>query len=109
MMPSQKSGIEMPTSPMASAARSATPPRRPPPSKPSGTPITAAVRLASSVSSSVTGRRSRIIRPIGSFWRKSSPKSPRATPASHRIYCRGTGSSRWNASRNALIPSGVAL
>ena len=94
MIPSQKSGIEMPTSPMASAARSATPPRRPPPSRPSGTPIAAAQSVASSVSSIVTGSRSRIIRPMGSFWRKSRPKSPRTTPPSQRRYCCTTGSSR---------------
>ena len=65
--------------------------------------------LASSVSSIVTGSRSRIMRPIGSFWRKSSPKSPRATPPSHRRYCCGSGSSRWNASRSALIAFGRRL
>ena len=40
------------------------------------------------VSSIVTGSRSTIMRPIGSFWRKSMPKSPRTTPASQRSVLR---------------------
>ena len=42
----------------------------------------------------VTGNRSRIIRPIGSFCRKSIPKSPLSTPPSHRAYCVASDSSR---------------
>ena len=47
-MPSQKSGMEMPSRPMARAARSAAPPRRPPPRSPRGTPTRAAQAVASS-------------------------------------------------------------
>jgi hypothetical protein len=94
MIPSQKSGSEMPEEPERQDARSATPPRRRAGHSPSGTPISAAASAASTVSSIVTGNRSRIIRPIGSFCRKSIPKSPRSTPPSHRAYCVGTASSR---------------
>src|SRR3954468_9213550 len=61
---------------------------------------TATSRLRNA-SSSVTGRRSRIVLPTPRPVRVDEPKSPRATCPSHLTYCTGTGFSRAYLGRRA--------
>jgi len=58
------------------------------------------------MSSSVAGRRSRIMEITGRVVEKLTPRSPRAAAESQRTYCSGTGRSTPRRWRYASITSG---
>ena len=88
MMPSQKSGMDMPKRPNSIEQRSAIPPGLIAARMPSGTAITIAIPSESKVNSIVTGNRwlSKVV--TDSLLRKSFPRSPCKTLPSHWPYCK---------------------
>ena len=80
-MPSQKFGVERPQSANAFAPRSQAVPRPTAAATPAGMPMTRAIAIASSASSTVTGSFCSTRSSTGCWLRTDSPRSPRSTPA----------------------------
>ncbi len=91
---SRKLGIERPIRANSRASRSLRAFWRTAEITPAGTAKRTAMITASSVTSSVTGRRRTISDSTGLPVRKESPRSPRSTLPSQNRYCTGSGLSR---------------
>ncbi len=94
-MPSQKCGTESPESAKKLAVTSTTVPLRVAERIPAGMPITSAISMEQSASSTVTGSFEASSSRTGMRLRSDSPKSPVSTRPSQMPYCTATGLSRW--------------
>ncbi len=108
MIPSQKSGMEVPNRPSNIELRSAMPPGLIAALMPRGTAISTAMANESRVNSIVTGRRTLSKFVTASLLRKSLPRSPCNSLPSHCPYCRWMGRSKPSSSRTIASRSGVA-
>ena len=86
-MPCQNTGTDSPSKVPTRVTLSMGRPRRMAETMPAAIPRTSAKPTASTVSSRVTGSRSRMSPTTGLPVRHEVPRSPRARPPSQRAYC----------------------
>jgi hypothetical protein len=106
MMPSQKCGTESPDSATRLAATSTGVPFFAAETMPAGMPITSAISIEPSASSTVTGSFAFSRSATGILLRNDSPKLPRSTLPIQIPYCTTIGRSRWYFARIAATATG---
>src|SRR5262245_17512592 len=106
MMPSQKCGTDSPESATALAATSTAVPLRAAESTPAGMPMTRAMSIEQTASSTVTGSFEASSSVTGILLRSDSPRSPRSTLPIQIPYCTTMGRSRWYLARMAATTAG---
>ena len=106
MIPSQKCGTDRPESARTLAATAIGLPWRTAAMMPVGMPITSAIAIEQTASSTVTGSLAAMSCDTGILFRIDSPKSPRSTRPIQIPYWMGTGRSRWYFWRIAATATG---
>ena len=105
--PSQKLGMDTPSSAIAIEPTSSHEFRESAAIRPSGTPMATATAMAAAASSIVLPTFSPISVVTGRRLRIDVPRSPRSAPPTKRPYCMTIGSSRWSSARMRAIWSGM--